>query len=79
MGEISEESARNAEFRTKVGQSGPTTSFMIAWCIGMKPALAKCDRTSSAEGKSASSMARIAGKKFGATTSFSRVPVRMQT
>jgi hypothetical protein len=35
--------------------------------------------TSSHDGKSASSMARTAGKNFGTTTSFSRVPVRMQT
>jgi hypothetical protein len=45
----------------------------------VKPAAAKFDVISSPEGKSASSMARTAGKNFGTTTSFSRVPVRTQT
>ena len=43
------------------------------------PAAVKFELISSPDGKSASSMARTAGKKFGTTTSFSRVPVRMQT
>jgi hypothetical protein len=45
----------------------------------VKPAAAKFELISSLEGKSASSIGRTAGKKFGTTTSFSRVPVRMQT
>ena len=47
--------------------------------LGVKPAAANFDLISSLDGKLASSMARTAGKKFGTTTSFSRVPVRMQT
>ena len=50
----------------------------ISWCLGVKPAAAKFDLISSLDGKSASIMARTTGKKFGTTTSFSRVPVRMQ-
>ena len=74
-----EESARSADFRTKLGQSGVTISVTISWCLGVKPAAARFDLISSLDGKSASNMARTAGKKFGTTTSFSRVPVRMQT
>ena len=52
------ESARSADFRTKLGQSGATTSVTISWCLGVKPAAAKLELISSLDGKSASSMAR---------------------
>src|SRR5271154_6786069 len=64
VGQTRQESARSSDLRTKLGQSGATTSVTISWCLGVKPAAAKFELISLPDGKSASSMARTAGKKF---------------